>query len=96
MATWNIAAGDFAKHDVTLTAATVETFVFADNIGRVRIIWDGAAKGYYTVDGSTPTVAGAKCLPLPAVPLESIEDMKAGDTLKIISAGTPTVSVIGL
>jgi hypothetical protein len=96
MASFTIGTGDTAKHDVTLSAATVDTVTFTDDLSLVRIInQDGAAKIYVTVDGSAPTVGGAKTYMLPAaisvleIPLADADDL----AVKLISAGTPTYSV---
>lgn len=95
MASFTVASGDIAKHDVTLSASTVDTVTFTDDIDRVRIITDGAAKMYVTVDGSTPTVSGAKTHLLPAsVSVLEIQMADADDlAVKLISSGTPTYSV---
>ena len=44
----------------------VDTFTFASDLDSVTIISNGTAAAYYTLDGSTPTVSGANCFPLPA------------------------------
>ncbi len=98
-----VAANKVAAHDITLVAGQVSSVTFTDNISRVEIVSDGSAKVFYTVDGSTPTVGGAGCYPIPAVgPLISDERnttpwQTAGnlvDVVRLISAGTPTVSVV--
>lgn len=57
---------------------------------------DGAAAVYFTTNGTPPTVAGDGCHVLPAA-IASIEvnDETSGPTsvVKLISAGTPKVSV---
>jgi hypothetical protein len=58
----------------------------------------GTAKVYFTVDGSTPTVGGANCMLLPAaVCALTVADETPGptSTVKLISSGTPDVSVRG-
>ncbi|MFC3736526.1 hypothetical protein [Paractinoplanes deccanensis] len=64
---------------------------------RVGVInLSGAAEVYFTTDGSTPTVGGDGCHVLPAV-VSALEvyDGTPGPTsvVKLISAGTPRVSV---
>lgn len=96
MGSHTIAAGHVAKHGVTLTASTVETFTFTDNIGVVEVMSDGAADVFYTVDGSTPTIAGPNTYRLPAGGFTvDTRALAPGhpDQLRAISAGTPTLSV---
>lgn len=81
---------------VTLVANTVSTITLAVDASKVEILnVDGAAAVYATVDGSTPTVGGngAWCLPAAIGSLE-LSPRTAGPTVvKLISAGTPMVSV---
>lgn len=94
MATHTIATGQVAKHAITLAASTVDTVTFADNVQAVQIISDGAAAVYYTVDGSTPTVGGANCYIIPAAVAVDERVMNTSiDAVKLISSGTPTLSV---
>jgi hypothetical protein len=56
----------------------------------------GGAEVYFTVDGSTPTVGGNGCHVLPAtISALEVDDGTPGptSTIKLISAGTPRVSV---
>lgn len=84
---------------VTLVASTVSTITIpASAPHRVEILnVDGAAAVYATVDGSTPTVAGDGCWVLPAA-INSLEldpqvPASGNATVKLISSGTPKVSV---
>lgn len=90
-----VAAGNVAAHNLTLVANTVTTVDFADNVPAVEIISDGTAAVYYSVDGSTPTVGGANCYMLPAgfVGIDVRRANVSVDSVKLISTGTPTVSV---
>lgn len=59
----------------------------------------GTAAVYFTTDGSTPTVGGANCYALPAALCELVvadETPGATTVVKLISAGTPDVSVRGV
>lgn len=97
MVTRTIGAGDVGKHAVTLTANTVETFVFTDNVGAVQVVSDGVAAVYFTTDGSEPTVAGDNCYLLPAGTMavdDRVTSNSPRDVVKVISSGTPTVSVM--
>ena len=86
------------KH-VTLTAATVAT-VNVDNqyFSNVEVVnVDGVAAVYFTTDGTTPTVGGDGAHVLPAA-IGGV-DVRAAVTpivVKLISSGTPKVSVRGL
>lgn len=85
----------------TLTANTVTTVDLGLNFGRVEVLnRDGAAEVYFTTSTADPTVAGANTHVLPAV-IGSIEvDDETPDgahsLVKLISTGTPKVSVRGL
>lgn len=82
------------KH-VTLVAATVSTQTVDGGFEFVEVTNHGTGTVYFTVDGSTPTVAGDDTYSaLPSVPVlvESV-DRAGTQEVKLISAGTPTVSV---
>jgi hypothetical protein len=83
---------------VTLTANTVTTVTLDRNYGSVEILnVDGSAAIYFTIDGSDPTVEGNGCNVLPAA-IGSLT-MWAGaatDVVKLISTGTPKVSIRGI
>lgn len=84
----------------TLVAGVVTTLTFDENYGRVEVLnVDGAAEVYFRTDNTNPTVGGTGCHVLPAA-IGSIEvdDLTAGTgtVVKLISAGTPKVSVRGL
>lgn len=86
---------------VTLTANTVSTKTIDSGFDRIEVLnATGSAEVYFTVDGSTPTVGGAGCFVLPATiaALEVIARDTHGEksvTVKLISSGTPKVSVRG-
>lgn len=97
MATHTVAQSDIAKHGITLTAGVVDTVTFTStDAARVQLFSNGAAEVYFTVDGSTPTVGGANCYLLPAVAsVDDVEPPTGGATVvKLISSGTPTLSVV--
>ncbi len=57
---------------------------------------DGSDRVYFTTDGEDPTVAGQNCHVLPAaIGSAEVDDETPGTnvTVKMISAGTPLVSV---
>ena len=96
MANYSVAAGGVGSYENTMTASTVDTVTFADDLDAVEVMsHDGASAVYFTVDGSTPTVKGAGCWMLPASPSAVTVDVPtaAGTAVKLISVGTPTVSV---
>lgn len=101
MGSYTLTAGQRAAHAKTLVAATVDTVTFDSEVGQVEVLsHDGSSPIYFTVDGSTPTVAGAGTFVLPAA-VGALEvpvayNAAGGDTaVKLISAGTPTYSVTG-
>ncbi len=81
---------------VTLAANVVSTVTLGSDASKVEILnVTGTAEVYVTVDGSTPTVGGNGSWVLPAA-IGSIElqPRTSGNTVvKLISAGTPRVSV---
>ncbi|GGM75644.1 hypothetical protein GCM10012275_52930 [Longimycelium tulufanense] len=97
MPTVNIAAGKVGAHGITLSA-NVETDVqFADDLVAVEVLsHDGAAAVYLTVDGSAPAVEGDNCHVLPAVvgAIQLEPPTYTGTRVRMISAGTPTLSVM--
>lgn len=97
MAAYAVPAGQIGAYEKTMVAATVDTCTFTgSDLDTVEVVsHDGAAAVYFTVDGSTPTVAGGNCWMLPAASSAvTVPVPTAGATVvKLISAGTPTVSV---
>lgn len=91
----SVPAGGVGAHEVALTAATVLTVTFGDDLDAVQIVSDGAASLYFTLDGSTPTVGSTSCYYLPATASSDIRQPKTsgGTVVKVISSGTPTVTV---
>lgn len=85
---------------VTLVASVVTTVSFpgAGAPSRVEVLnVDGAAEIYVSVDGTNPTVGGDGYWVLPAA-IGSLEvdphtPASGSATVKLISAGTPKVSV---
>lgn len=99
MAAYSVAAAEVGAIAKTLVAATVDTITFTGrDCDAVEVVTDGTAAVYVTVDGTTPTVAGANTYPLPAasVPVSRIMSVgSAGATVvKVISAGTPVYSAL--
>lgn len=96
MASYTADSDDIGIHAKTLVAATVDTLTFDQDLEQVEIInLTGDAIIYFTVDGSTPTVAGQNTYVLPAaVGSLTLWVPTPGDTVvKLISSGTPTYSV---
>lgn len=108
MAAYEVPAGHVGVHEKALVAATVDTVTFVPGSSgapgwgrlprRVEVLTDGAAAVYVTVDGSTPTVAGTNCYPVPAMAGATVIDVADSDptdavVVKLISAGTPVYSV---
>jgi hypothetical protein len=89
-----------SPHHHTLVANTVYEVDFGVNFGRIEVLnVDGAAEVYFRTDGIAPTVAGDGCQVLAAtIGSVEVDDLTAGQAsvVKLISAGTPKVSVRGL
>lgn len=96
MTTYSLARSDWGIHGITLVANQVDTVQFPDDVDEIEILsHDGVAPIYFTVDGSTPAVEGRGSRVLPAaITSVQVEPPTAGPTIvKIVSAGTPKVSV---
>lgn len=94
MADHTIEADEVGIHNVTLVAATVDTFTFEKDPEAIEVLTDGEAEVYVTVDGSAPTVGGAHTWKLPAVVCSRrIAHRRNPAVVKVISAGTPTISI---
>lgn len=108
MASYPVASGDVGAHAKTLSAGVVDTVTFQIGSpgtpgwsavpGAVEVLSDGLADIYVTVNGSTPTVAGANTYRISAAHQAvtiSVADSNSQDdvVVKLISAGAPTYSV---
>jgi hypothetical protein len=85
----------YSKH-LTLTANTVATVDFTINAVRVEVTSrDGIAEVYFTTDGTAPTVGGDNTHMLTATisALEVADERGGNSQVKLISSGTPAVSV---
>lgn len=83
---------------VTLVANTVTTVTLDSDYATVEVLnVDGAASVYFTTNGATPTVEGAGCNVLPAAigALDLNTGTRGTVTVKLISTGTPKISVRG-
>lgn len=92
----DVTSTEVGLHAITLTANTVRTVTFADDLPSVDVISDGVADLYYTLDGSDPTVAGKNCYRIPSFAPgvdTRYPPTAGGTTVKLISTGTPTISV---
>lgn len=86
---------------VTLVADTVSTQTLDGDYNRVEVLSvDGASAVYFTIGGATPTVGGASCFVLPAaigaLEVDLTTDASSAAVIKLISSGTPKVSVRGV
>ncbi|MFJ3984432.1 hypothetical protein [Streptomyces fungicidicus] len=96
MAEHTVQDGEWGIHGITLEAGTVTTVRFPDDVNEIEVLsHDGLAPIYFTTDGSTPAVEGRACRVLPAsISSAQVQPPTAGPTIiKLISAGTPKVSV---
>lgn len=82
----------------TLTASSVSTINLNSQYYRkIEIVNRGDVEAFYTLDDSTPTVEGDNSIVLPA--RSAVVEEWYGDTtptVKIISTGTPKISVRGV
>jgi len=89
-----------AKH-ATLTASTVDT-VTLSNCSNVEVLNRGTTELYFTVDGTTPTVAGDNCyivqagaaLQVPGSSPTYVQD-RVAIAVKVISSAAVAYSVTG-
>lgn len=98
MAKYSVPDNKLGAYKKKASAETVDEVEFVDTLQAVEVLSDGASELYFTVDGSTPTVAGSNCHEIPAmsavrtVVVPSTSPRKS-TVVKLISAGTPTYSV---
>jgi len=84
---------------VTLTADEVETVELGINAARIEVLnRDGAAAVWFTTNDDDPTVGGNNTYVLPAAigAVEVPDEVKGPSVVKLISSGTPAVSVRAL
>lgn len=96
MANHVIPAGEFAVHEYVMAAGVVESFVFPGRQAIVEIISDGSADIYGRSDGGDPVVRGGNTWRIPFGGTVVMEVATTGNTpsvVKLISEGTPTISV---
>jgi hypothetical protein len=95
MAKHEVADNKIGSYANKLTAETVDEVIFFDALKAVEVTSDGTAKIYFTVDGSTPTVAGPNTHEIPAVAATRtvVAPESDGTVVKLISAATPEYSV---
>lgn len=85
------------SYHATLVAATITTITI-NAPGRIEVVnVDGAAAVYFTTDGTAPVIEaeGTQVLPAAITGLEMNprQGKKASTQVKLISSGTPKVSV---
>jgi hypothetical protein len=100
MATYTVSAGHKGVGPFALTASTVDTVSFTDNVaGVVQVVNPGTNSDpvYVRTDGTNPTVPTAgqstAALYVPAGSVLDVEVRGETDSVKVISAGTPTIVV---
>lgn len=96
MASYSVAGDELGVRDKALVAATADTVTFHKDCDRVEVMnVSGAAAIYFSVDGSVPTVSGAKTYHLPSTASSLTVNVAGGGetVVKLISAGTPTYDV---
>lgn len=96
MADYTVQPGEWGVHGITLAAADITTVHFPDDVDEIEVLsHDGNAPIYFTTDGTNPSVEGRGSRVLPAaISSAQVQPPTAGPTIvKLISAGTPKVSV---
>lgn len=96
MANYTVAANERGAHAKTLAAGVADAVTISRDCDTVEVLsHDGASPIYFTVDGSTPTVAGANTDVVPSGALE-VDVPTAGNTVvKLIAAAQTVYSVTG-
>lgn len=84
--------------DGVLVASTAHTLTFADaHVGAEIVNMDGASPIFFTVDGSLPAVDTSEEIPaIAGAQVRVMFDNTELAVVKLISAGTPTYSVVGI
>lgn len=97
MANHSVAAGELGVRQKTLVADTVDTVTFDRDCDEIEVlIASGTDRIYFTVDGSTPTVAGNNTHEVLGGTALRVPVATSGDTVvKLISSTTPAYSVTG-
>src|SRR5690349_4049630 len=97
MATYTVSAGHNSVGPWALTASQVDTVTFEDNVASVQVCNDGTVDVYVRTDGTNPTVpsagASSAAFRIPGGAVLEVEMRGQTDSVKLISSGTPTVSV---
>lgn len=85
------------KHG-TLVATTVATVTLDGGFEAIEVVNHGGGTIYFTVDGTTPTVAGDETYAVPSGGFLTVDssDRIGTDDVKLISAATPAYSVTAL
>lgn len=98
-----LAAGEIAVHAITLTASTVDTVTFTDDVNKVEIISDGTADLYVRLDGVDPASPFKGSYRLPAgspsvreLTMPNPGNTSTGQTVKLFSTGATKYSVTRL
>lgn len=99
MADYTVSAGHKGVGPWPLVASQVDTVTFTDNVGKVLVINPSTNTDdvWATNDGTTPSVPGAHvstaAIRIPAGFALSFTLKGSTDVVKVISSGTPTISV---
>lgn len=94
MADTNLTAGQHGAYDKTLTAATVETVTFDEDLDQVEIASDGRSAIYVTVDGTTPAVGGAGTYKIPAINGAAASTRAVSRIIEVPTSGDTVVKLI--
>lgn len=84
-----------SKH-TTLTAATVDTVTLTGGWDAIEVMNRGTDDIYFSVDGTTPTVAGDNSFVVRAAEALVVPAKTVNDVVKLISTSATAYSVTGL
>lgn len=96
MADHVVTADQIGAHHKLLVADEVETVTFEDDVDRIEVVSDGAAPLAFRLDGEAPEAIddpAAIYMPAAAGVRTLATDGRAPVVVKLISSGTPRISV---
>lgn len=87
------AAGEIGTEEFTLVAEEIDSVTIDGDRDKQLVVTDGAAKAWFTTDGTDPEIGGGPSSWFLPAAVSSEDVAWKTNTMKIISAGTPTIRV---